>query len=305
MTHVDLNLIRTFVFLYETGSVTLAAERLYVTQPSVSYALGRLRELFDDRLFVRSRQGMEPTMVARQLYPSLRDALQQVQDTLESSRDFDPATCTRRFRLALTDLGEMALLPGILRRIQDQAPRAELEVVPLEIERVEEWLMSGKVNAVICSRSLDTAGIGRRVILRDRYVCLLNRQRFGEGSLSMERFIAGRHVTVTSSSGHGLAEEVMSRLGIQRKISLEIPHFSVLPRILHDSDLMAILPVQIAAGFAEHSPLAIHELPFDVPEFEVALYWQAQASRSPSQRWFCDAILAGVAESRHAVSSRN
>lgn len=134
MNQIDLNLMRTFVLLYETGSVTHTAERLYVTQPSVSYALARLRELFEDRLFVRTRQGMEPTIAARQLYPALRDALQQLQDAIESSRDFEPATCTRRFRLALTDLGEMALLPKLMRRLHEQAPQAELEVVPLEID---------------------------------------------------------------------------------------------------------------------------------------------------------------------------
>ncbi|UYG03383.1 LysR family transcriptional regulator [Halomonas sp. LR3S48] len=301
MNHIDLNLMRTFVLLYETGSVTQTAERLYVTQPSISYALARLRDLFEDRLFVRTRQGMEPTIAARQLYPSLRDALQQLQDTIESSRDFDPATCTRRFRLALTDLGEMALLPKLMSHLHDQAPQAELEVVPLEIEHAEEWLAAGRVNALICSRPLTGAAIARHVLLRDRYVCLLNQERFGKGPLTRERFIAARHVAVTSSSGHGMAEEVMRQEGIQRKVSLEIPHFSVLPRVLHDSDLIAIMPLQVAASFTEGSPLTIHELPFHVPEFEVALHWQAQASRSPSQRWFCESIIEAIGEREGAA----
>ncbi|QJQ94196.1 MULTISPECIES: LysR family transcriptional regulator [Halomonadaceae] len=294
MAHVDLNLLRAFVLLFETRSVTLTADRLFVTQPSVSYALSKLRELFDDRLFVRSRQGMEPTMTARQLYPSLRDALRQLEATIESGRDFDPASCQRRFRLALTDLGEMSLLPAILHRLHAQAPGLELEVVPLEIARAEEWLTSGTVNAVICSRPIDTPGIERRIILKDRYVCLFDRTRFGDGKLTMERFTAGRHAMVASSSGHGLAEEVLNRLEVPRKISLEVSHFSILPRILHGSDLLAILPWQITTAFAE-APLEWCELPFAVPEFDVALYWQAQACRSPSQRWFCDTIIEAVA----------
>ncbi|MBD3895961.1 LysR family transcriptional regulator [Halomonas sp. ML-15] len=296
MAHADLNLVRTFVLLYETRSVTLTAQRLFVTQPSVSYALSRLREQFDDRLFVRGRDGMEPTVTARQLYPSLRDALHQLEATLASGRDFDPASCTRRFRLALTDLGEMSLLPGILARLHAEAPGMELEVVALEIDRAGDWLTSGKVNAVICSRPLAADGIQRRALFEDRYVCLSDPLALAGEPLSLARFSAGRHVVVASASGHGLAEEVMRRDGIQRKVSLEIPHFSVLPQILQGSDLLAILPAQIANGFAARTPLVVSELPFSVPPFEVTLYYHAGAARAPAQRWFCDGIVAAIGD---------
>lgn len=295
MSLPDLNLVRVFVLLHDTASVTLTAERLCVTQPSVSYALSRLRELFDDRLFVRTRHGMEPTMTARQLYPPLRDALSQLEATIDGSRGFDPAGCTRRFRLALTDLGEMALLPAILKRLHGQAPGMELEVVPLEIDRVEEWLLSGKINAAICSRPIEAQGLARRTVLRDRYVCLGRAEVLGPEPLTLERFTAARHAVVASSSGHGLAGEVMRRLGIQRKVSLEVPHFSILPRLLLDSDLLTILPVQIAREFVRDTPLALRELPFPVPEFDVTLYWHARTRHSPAQRWFCDGIVAALA----------
>ncbi|OBX34743.1 HTH-type transcriptional regulator LeuO [Halomonas elongata] len=162
MPSLDLNLVRVFVTLFDARSVTLAAERLHVTQPSVSYALSRLRDLFDDRLFIRSREGMEPTFTAMQIYPSLRDSLAQIDNVLESNREFDPQHSRRRFRLALTDLGEMALLPRILAHIHPIAPDIELEVIALEIDKVGEWLATGKVNAVICSRPITTPGIERR-----------------------------------------------------------------------------------------------------------------------------------------------
>lgn len=298
MAHVDLNLIRTFLILFETGSVTQTAEQLYVTQPSVSYALNRLRELFNDRLFVRTSRGMEPTIVSHQLYPSLKEALCQVNDTIEGSRHFTPAHCKLRFRLALTDLGEMALLPAILSLFYAQAPQAEVEVVPLEIAKAQEWLMTGKVNAVICSRPLNGASIQKHVLLNDRYVCLLNEHYFGADDfvakdLSLERFTCGRHVSIASSSGHDLVEEVMEQRGIQRKVSLSLAHFSVLPQILHGSDLIAILPLQIASSFEDHL-LKVHELPFEVPSFNVALHWHAPTSSAPSQRWFCDTIIKAV-----------
>ncbi|TDB04198.1 LysR family transcriptional regulator [Halomonas marinisediminis] len=296
MSLPDLNLIRVFVLLYETASVTSTAERLNVTQPSISYALARLRQQFDDRLFIRARHGMSPTMTARQLYPPLRDALGQLEATLESMQVFDPASCSQRFRLALTDLGEMALLPAIYQKLQKQAPCIELEVVPLEIDRVEEWLLSSRVNAVICSRPIMTESLEQCVILRDRYVCLGRTELLGPKPISLKKFLAIRHALVASSSGHGLAEDVMRRNGYQRKVSLEVPHFSVLPRLLLASDLLAIVPMQIAKEFIHDCKLDYHELPFSVPEFDVTLYWHAGYSRSPAQRWFCESIMNAIKE---------
>ena len=293
MAQVDLNLMRTLVMLYETGSVTQAAEQLHVTQPSISYALNRLRDLFDDRLFVRTARGMEPTTVARQLYPSLKEALRQINDTIDGSRHFTPERCKLRFRLALTDLGEMSLLPAILKSFYAQAPQAELEVVPLEIDKAREWLTAGKVNAVICSRTLGGAGIDKHVLLEDRYVCLLDQQGSPADDLSLERFIHGRHVSIASSSGHGLVEEVLTQRGIERKVSLSLSHFSVLPQVLQGSDLIAILPLQIAARFAD-ARLKVHELPFAVPGFDVVLHWHAQPRSAAPQRWFCATVIDAV-----------
>lgn len=295
MAAIDLNLVRVFVTLYDARSVTLAAERLHVTQPSVSYALSRLRGQFGDRLFVRSRDGMEPTFTAMQLYPALRDSLAQIDSVLESNNEFEPHHSQKRFRLALTDLGEMSLLPRILAHLHAQAPDIELEVVPLEIDKVEDWLATGKINAVICSRPIGATGVERRVLLSDRYVCLLNRDHDTIGdSLSLEQFIKARHAVVAASTGHGLAEDVLREQGLQRKVRLKVSHFSSLPRILQESDLLVILPEQIASAFAREAPLKVLDLPFEVPPFDVALHWQSHTTRSPAQHWFCNCLVEAI-----------
>ncbi|MGY6566097.1 MAG: LysR family transcriptional regulator [Halomonadaceae bacterium] len=295
MSLPDLNLIRVFVILYETGSVTHTAERLHVTQPSVSYALSRLRELFDDRLFIRTHQAMEPTMTARQLYPTLKESLQQLENTIESRQHFTPEQCRLRFRLALTDLGEASFLPIILQHLHAQAPEVELEVIPLRIDRADEWLINGKVNAVICSRPIKSSSIERHVIAQDRYVCLGRPSVFHAGPLDLETFTSSRHVVVASTSGHSLAEEKMQELGIERKVSLEVPHFLILPKILRQNDLLGIVPVHIARQFAADGELCIHPLPFHVPDFDISLYWRSQAFHSPAQRWFCNTIAQAIA----------
>ncbi|MCS9618375.1 LysR family transcriptional regulator, partial [Pseudomonas aeruginosa] len=231
MSPIDLNLIRTFVTLYEAGSVTLAAERLFVTQPSVSYALARLRELFDDALFTRTRDGIQPTFVAEQLYGTFRESLTRIEGAVQSVRHFDPATTERRFRIALTDLGEVGFLSLILERLTRDAPFAEVEVLPLQVDEVGAWLSSAKVDAAICRQPVPGARSQR--VLHERYVCLLSDRhpRIGD-SLSLEQYLAERHIVVTRTSGHGIAEDVLEAMQVQRRISLRVPHFSVLPKII-------------------------------------------------------------------------
>ncbi|AIR88851.1 LysR family transcriptional regulator [Pseudomonas cremoricolorata] len=290
MANFDLNLITTFITLYETQSVTTTAQRLFVTQPSVSYALGKLREQFDDALFVRNRQGMQPTRLATQLYGGFKEASRCIDSAVGEARKFEPGHSQRQFRLALSDLGEMALLPRLMERLSSQAPNIELEVIPLEIDQVGTWLSDGHVDAAICSRKLGDSGVVSRVLMKERYVCLLDaaHPRIGE-TLNMQQFLAEPHVLVTRTSGHGMAEEALQRLGVERRIKLRLPHFSVLPRLIPGTDLLGILPSQIAESFCEmplHSQLKTLELPFDVPAFEVSLHWHSRSTQSTALTWF-------------------
>ncbi|CAI1496055.1 Nodulation protein D 2 [Serratia quinivorans] len=292
MTHFDLNLITTFVTLYETQSVTLTAERLFVTQPSVSYALGKLRVQFDDALFVRNSRGMQPTRLAVQLYSGFKEASRCIDLTVSEARKFDAKHSSRHFRLALSDLGEMALLPRLLERLNESAPGIALEIVPLEIDQAGIWLTDGHIDAAICSRALDLTGIGQNTLINEHYVCLLDaaHPRIGS-SMSMDQFLAESHVVVTRTSGHGMAEDVLQKLVVKRRIRLRLPHFSVLPKIIPGSELLVILPSQIAKHFCEmrlQRPLKMLALPFEVPAFDVTLHWHARSLKSTAISWFLE-----------------
>lgn len=296
MTQIDLNLIQTFVVLYEARSVTLAAERLFVTQPSVSHALGRLRDVFEDPLFTRCREGVQPTFVAEQLYVTLREALTRIEEAVQTVHHFDPASTERRFRIALSDLGEIGFLPLILERLNREAPRAEVEVLPLQIDQVGDWLASGKVDTAICRQAVP--GSRSQALIQERYVCLLSADHPRiDNQLGLPAYLRERHVAVTRSSGHGSTEDVLKAMGVERRIALRVPHFSVLPKLLPGTDLLTVLPAQIAYLFAAEGGLKVLDLPFEVPPFEVSLHWRASSERSPALEWFrrtiADAIIAG------------
>ncbi|WP_394820712.1 LysR family transcriptional regulator [Pendulispora albinea] len=294
MSRIDLNLIRCFVTLYETGSVTETAACMHITQPSASHALSRLREQFADPLFIRTREGMRPTELATQLYATFQDSLGRIDGAVDRTRGFEPGQSDRRFRLSLTDLGEMGLLPRILERVHAIAPRVELEVIPMDIDKVSDWLATGKVDAAICS--VPFPGRTRSdVLLHERYVCLLRKEhaRIGD-SLTLDQYAAEQHVAMAPASGHRLADDVLRERGIERKISLRIRHFSVLPHVLARSDLLAVLPSQIAAMFVAGGGLKMLELPFPVPAFTVRLHRPERAADSSAQRWFHRTIVEAL-----------
>lgn len=308
MAGFDLNLITTFITLYETQSVTLAADRLCVTQPSVSYALAKLREQFDDALFVRNQQGMQPTRLAMQLYGGFKNATRSIDAAVSDARQFAPATSKRHFRLALSDLGEMAFLPRLLEQLNEFAPNIELDIVPLEIDQVTAWLNDGHIDAAICSRPLSGAGIVHSKLMSEHYCCLVDEAHPRIGAqMSLQQFLAEPHVIVTRTSGHGMAEDVLQRMGVERRVRLRIPHFSVLPKIIPGTEMLTILPSRIAQSFCElplTQPLKIVELPFEVPHFEVTLHWHSRSEKSRALSWFFEQIELSLSDTEETENSR-
>ena len=285
---IDLNLIRTFVAIYQTGSVSAAADRLHVSQPSVSYALARLRDLLGEPLFNRNRDGMAPTFFADQLYAKFRHALSDIETAIESARNFDPASSVRRFRLALSDMGELYFLARIIAALRGQAPLAELDVIILDMAQVDEWLAAGKVDAAICARGSSPLRSAGETLFPEHYVCLasLGHPRLRtQSDLTLETYLAERHIHVTPASAPRLIEDTLLEMGRERRIGLRVPHVSVLPEIVAGGDMLVTLPSRLARSFAEQKGLRLFELPFRVPEIEIVLLWHEGGGDVAARSW--------------------
>jgi DNA-binding transcriptional LysR family regulator len=283
---IDLNLVRVFVAIHETGSVSGAAERLHVSQPSISYALARLRDLLGEPLFARHREGMTPTFFADQLYAKFRHALSGIETAIESARTFDPAESTRRFRLALSDMGELYFLARIVDALREKAPSAELDVVMLDLEQLDEWLTAGKVDAAISGRGHSPLRSTGEVLFREHYVCLasLDHPRLGS-ELTLEAYLAERHIEVSPNPVQQMIDAKLRDLGRERRIGLRVPHVSVLREIVAGSDLLVTLPSRLARSLAERKRLRVLELPFPIPEIEVVLLWRDGGGDLAARSW--------------------
>jgi DNA-binding transcriptional LysR family regulator len=184
----------------------------------------------------------------------------------------------------------MAFLPALMKRLLDSAPQIVLEVVPMQIDKVSEWLAHGAVDAAIASVPIGGA-IRSRVIDQEHYVCVLPDGAGGLAEkMTLSQFTGMRHVVIDPSAGHHLAEAEIAALGIERNIALRLHHFSVLPLVLAGQNLAAIVASRVARMFTEQAPLTIRELPFNVPSFDVSLYWNGTAPRSRALRWFHETV---------------
>lgn len=289
---MDLNLVRVFVAIYETQSVTAAAERLDVTQPTISYGLSKLRTAYGDRLFLRSGSGVAPTNLAEQLYSVFRDALAAVDNTLEARAVFSPALSRRRFRLAMSDIGVLIFVPLLLRRFQEVAPHIEIDVVSLS-DSTGEDLAAGRLDVALGNIPQLSSQTRSTLLFKEHYVILMSAMHPTiSGEMSQSQFVTARHVMVSSPrSGHALVEDALAQLGVQRNIVARVPQFTVLPELLSQSDLLVILPSRVANLYVSQGALKATSLPVELPDFQVKVHWHRRQDTSVAHQWLVEEIV--------------
>lgn len=288
----DLNLVRVLVAIYETRSVTQAAERLALTQSTVSHALGRLRDAYGDRLFARAPQGLMPSPLCSELYARLSESLASIENSLDEAEHFDPSRSTRCFRFAMSDIGVLFFVPPLLRRFQEVAPHLEVDIVATS-EDDAEHLASGHLDLAIGSLPGLVSQTRTRPLFSDHYVCLMSARHPLVGRrMTLDQFAKTRHVMVNSpSSGHALLERLLASHGVTRRIVARIPQFTVLPQLLADSDLLVILPLRVARLFEAGGQLKHVELPIAIPSFEVRMHWHPRHETMAAHRWVRDEVF--------------
>lgn len=294
---IDIKLLVAFDALMDDNSLTRAGQRVGLGQPAMSHALTRLRDLFGDPLFVRTRSGMQPTPLALQLTTPVKEVLGLLKTTIDSARAFDPATCSRTFCLLMSDIGMMVYLPELLNRLKHTAPKIDLRVVPLQRERYVEAFESGKADLAIGYLPALQTGFHQRRLFSDRHVCVVsaNHPRIGT-SMSAEQFCGESHVVVEPSgsvyraaseqtSTTTLLERHLAEFGMRRRIALRVPVFIIVPMIVQSTELIATVPRSLVELWPDRSGLRIFDVPHLPPEFEVNQFWHERSHNDAANRW--------------------
>lgn len=285
MSDLDTKQLRLFEVLYATRSVSRTADRLDLSQPTVSIGLGKLREQFKDPLFVRTPDGMQPTPHAESLISPIRETMNMVRSLAQWRADFDPATARRKFRIGMTDASHITLLPRILARVRDIAPHVEIEAVHLDAH-TPLALQTGEVDLALGLVLGMKAGFFQQTLYSQDWVCLAQRDHPRiRPILSDMVYRAEAHISIESGTGQPLLEKALNENGIERRVLLRLPGFLGLTGILSTTDLIATLPRHIGETLAVNGRLQVHACPFHIPSFTVKLHWHDRYHHDKANRW--------------------
>jgi DNA-binding transcriptional LysR family regulator len=292
MSAMDLSLTRVLCAIYEAGSVSRAADVLCLSQPAVSHALGRLRREVADPLFVRAGTGVVPTPQARQLYLRFRDAIRLVEQAVEEIKVFDARSSTRRFRLAMSDIGVMVFLPPILGYLQAEAPDVAIDVRQVAVPELLRALEIGQIDLALGNLPDLQPHTQHNELFTEHYVCVLREGHASiKDTLSLEMFREARHVAVVSPfSGHKMVEDVLMQEGLSRHVVLETPHFTSVPDIIVQTDLIVTVPSRVAELFAVTHGLRCLPLPIAGPSFAVRMHWHGRSHADQGHSWMRDVV---------------
>lgn len=292
---VDLNLLVVLQRLFEAGSVTGAAERLRLSQPAVSRALGRLREAFHDALFVRTPGGLRPTPRAEQLRAELGGVLSRI-ESLVSGRDvFSPAESTRTFNVATSDYGESVLLPGLLPQLARRAPNATLRVLPVS-QPWEPALAEGLWDLMWAPKRKAGAGIVWTHLFREGFAFVVRKGHPAtKRALTLARFTSIPQLAIAPEGKPGNPlDERLARLGAKRRVVAHVPSFLVVPPLIVGTDLGVALPRRIVELLARRWDLAVLELPFEMHGFDISQAWHVRFRHDPAHAWFRQLVASLV-----------
>ncbi len=284
---MDMNLVKVFVAIYEQESVSGAADILNITQPSVSYALKKMRDELNDELFVRQNTGMKPTRQAIEIYRTFSQAVGDIDAVVASRKSFDCRTSRHKFVIAMSDLGEHYYLPQIFREISKVAPGVEIEILPLEIAKLQEWLDKGFVDAAICNRTYAVHNVHCDILLKDRYVCLKGRSHPRvRDSLSMAQFLKEKHIVASSQAGHNFYQEWYASTDKKLITALTVPDLNIVAPLVESSDCISVVPETYSIQREVHHAVSALPLPLDFPSIEVCLYSQKTLRSGKEKLWF-------------------
>lgn len=298
LSAIDLNLLVVFDALMVERHVTRAGQRLGLSQPAVSAALGRLRHAMGDELFVRRPGGVDPTPRALELEQPLRRALLQIRAAL-SSKAFEPAAAMRTFRLATNDFAASVLLPGLCARLRSRAPGVDVRVLAADQRRGRMLVERAECDLAIGAFDTLEPGLHRREIVPQAgFLCVMRRDHALAGApLTLESFAAAPHLLVSHiGDAVGFVDGILAEHGLERRVAVTVPHFLVAPLVVATTDLIATLPVRLAQRCAASADLVALEPPFAQHYLPVAMLWSERTAQDPGHEWLRSTLAEVAAE---------
>jgi DNA-binding transcriptional LysR family regulator len=293
LAQIDLNLLVTFETLFEERSVTTAAQRLYLGQPAMSAALGRLRTLFGDELFIRVGREMQPTSKAIEIAPGIADALARIRQTIQSSQEFEPASDRRDLAIASADYMSFLVMPKLIAYCHQFAPNLNFRTIEFDKDNIGDLLEKGVVDLAlgvfpnpprqtICVPLFQEHFVG---IARKNHPAMIQKP------ISLKVFINLSHVLVTIRRDMtGEIDRALAVHNLQRRVALTVPHVLILPSIIGSTDLVTAVPSRMANYFSRLDEIEFFKLPIDLQPWNVSMLWSKLTDKDDAICWLRQTI---------------
>ncbi|MEN0077376.1 MAG: LysR family transcriptional regulator [Paracraurococcus sp.] len=294
LAHLDLNLLRVFDAVARERHVTRAAERLNLSQPAVSNALGRLRAALGDELFLRRPGGVEPTALARSLEGPVAEALDRLRDLLTARAPFDPATSDRVFPVGFSEYAEAVLAPALLQRMHREAPGCLLAIAHADRTNWEALLDCGDAALAVAVLPEPPALYTRLRLLPEAFFTLMRPGHLlAEGELTLERFASVPHLLHSpNGSRDGALDAAMREAGHPRRLGAVVAHLSAVPEILQRTDMVITLSARLAAQLALAHRLVLRDPPIAVEHTRLSLVFHRRLEADDGHAWLRRLILS-------------
>lgn len=295
---IDLNLLVVFHELFQQRQVSLAAARLGLSQPTISNALARLRKAFDDELFVRTAQGMQPTPYAQEIAEPIANALASVASALNRQQEFDPLTSDRQFVIAMTDVGEIHFMPALLERCGRIAPHVRIGSVRVSAVDWREGIETGQIDLVIGAFTDASESLYHRSLFSQKYVIMFRKDHaFAKGNISLADFLAARHLIVSSRENpYDVINERLEKAGVARAAQFHVPHFTSVPYIVSTTDMVVTVPEKLAQRAAGPFGLAFARPPLRLPPLHTNIFWHRRFNQDSGNQWLRGVIASTFRE---------
>jgi DNA-binding transcriptional LysR family regulator len=295
LKNVDLNLLVIFEAIYSTGNISRASERLGMSQPAVSNALARLRELIGDPLFVRAPRGVEPSSKARELVTPVREALGLIGRHLDAGPNIDLSTYNRLFRIIMVDALEPIIMPAVMRTLMAQAPSVNIECIQGD-GHFYDGIRTGTIDLACFAFPVDTTDMIVQTLCPADLVAVTRRNHPAiEKPLDLETFqklpqiALGRELRGLTNIDRNLIAN-----GIHRRVAYLAAKMWSIPPMVERTDLVGILPRRFVQELTGNFALDVHELPIEMPEQFLYMMWHSNSELDPGNKWLRDSIMQAM-----------
>ncbi len=293
--NIDLNLLKSLDALLETASVSKAAERVNLSQPAMSRALGRLQHSLKDPLLVRSGRGMVLTPRGEALRAPVRDALAQVSFVFEPTV-FDPSQAQDKFRVMAPDYLTQLIMPPVLAKVLNLAPNMQIELENLSARGIND-MCEGRISLGfgVADDGPQLDNVAAQALLKDRQVCLMRKgHSLHQKGMTLTGYAEASHALLSiTGKGGGRIDDVLKQHGLSRKIALRITHFLTISAVIAPTDLIITVP-SVLADQVMTDDLVMMELPkvLRLPAFTVSQIWHERFMQDPAHQWLRRLIKA-------------